>query len=936
MRSIFILAFAILMPCFAAQENIAANTAVTVSSVHPGTDGKNLTDGKKWDGKNSRWVSAAFDTAPWFVIDLGKEMTFNCVTFAFYKGYPSTDFDIDVWAENSWKTIRNVRGNASEECQIFLPNITASKLRFRQLRGASDSMARVYECEITKERLHISTMLNAEDGIIDATKAPQVTISNVTDTPAAITVNAEITPLTDVGSASREPAKTIDIANAIVYKLPLPKHYGIYRYTITLSTADGYTKTMKTGVYYTPTNAWKSPVSSPFGLHWKGVSAASYRKLGIPWLRSHDMRLYYWNGIEDDDGKQDWSIFKNAIQESIQSDIPNVLVVEGAPKRYSTAYDADTNSWGILGYYPPSDLGAWFTNYVYPLVDIAKSLPHRTYEIWNETWSYYRWRGLYGTPAELMHFNRINYEEIKRRDPSSLVFITDTRLGRTDSDLFSYAKLADDMLDLGLLRFTDIATYHAYGMASQKFVETIKQRLWNFGRDMQLWDTETGRYLTPVKITRSMADHRRFGADKIFIYNQDSDDIAERFARFYTPDEDKRPTEELVAFSAMARNLDDGLFLGCMERDGALLYLFANKGSAVVCAIASDKGDASITIPPDTKRGAYQLDIFGNRTVHTGSATVPAQRPLYIVNPAPEFILECISSELNTRASLGNKTITASDIPVFSAASSAAYAGELETFRLKLAAGRTNASMDGNALYDANFMLDILDGYRVLRARQDKAHRTNVNADLYPVAELIEKGITAKTKQNGALLNAERMLSRARKYLQFATALAAEGDEPGRQVMLSTAQYHLQAARSYLAKESPSPIYSAKMYFRSLKSELRSDVYDFIPGKAQPAVVSIANPFSKRMKGVITIAIPDGVTADKTTFTYDTAPFSRDNFTCSVSAGISMKKGSTFEIRVTDTTGILAHIARCRIVDTMPPAPVLLQKKATDAVTPGN
>jgi hypothetical protein len=563
-------------------------------------------------------------------------------------------------------------------------------------------------------------------------------------------------------------------------------------------------------------------------------------------------------------------------------------------------------------------------------VALAQNNPGRVWEIWNETWSYYRWRGLYGTPAELFHFNKINYDFIKKVDPSAIVMATDSKLVREAEDWVSYKGGIDDLLQLGYLRFSEIANYHAYGMITPDAIEVIKKRLWNYGRDQLIWSTETGLVKGPQAVLFHLLRHKAYGVDKIFYYNEEAGGYSDFF------DDLDAPTDELAAFSTLSRNLGDGKYLGQLEQDEVQWFFFANKKQLCAVVLSSDK--SKVKIPTDPKRTTRVSDMFGNEVRLSESVLVLSNRPLFVLDPSPELLAQGIESELQWRASrMKDKVQELSDLPAYVPGKTKEYFEALGKFAETLTIRRTSLAADENELRLGGEFLEIFDNLAILQTR--RGEMKVLPSDLSLVEKKIletEAEIFSRTKQNGALLNSERLLSRAKKNTLLARDLLLEKELCGAGVLLARAQADLSASSAWMKRETVADIYRPKIYFRSLKRLLRSDVYNFIPGKEQKAVVSVANPFSTPLAVQLELILPADWNSDRKSFVAAIPPFSRQNFDIKLSAPSAAKKGDIVEIQVREKNGVVeTHKAQVVMVDQLPAIPILSEKKEDDLL-PGN
>ncbi|MBL8991814.1 MAG: discoidin domain-containing protein, partial [Spirochaetia bacterium] len=730
-------------------ENLARGAKVKVSSVLLQNVGENLVDGGKNDGQKSRWVSANDDSQPFFELDFGSAKTFNQIIFTFYKmDFASSDFDLFIKRDGRWESFQQIRSNGLATRELVFPPVSGSGLKVVFLRGTRDNLVRLFEVEIFHDPnlvLVMEGIRGAENGVISASAKMTAEWKSIAAKPGKVDFHTEIIPLSGTGSRAVSDSSESLAESTAKIPLPIPKTYGRFLYVLSAADPAGSFRRVITNTFlHVPAAGEENRFSSAFGVHWAGVKAEAWKKLGIFWVRSHDTQAYYWDCIETEKGEVNWSPLDRELAATRNNALNPMLVLEGAPHSFSTAYEADRKEWGYLGYYPPSDLDAWFSHYVKPLVAKAQSNPGRVWEIWNETWSYFRWRGLYGTAAELFHFNRVNYDFLKKNDPGSLVVATDAKLVQQGDTWTSYKKGIEDLLDLGYLRFSDLANYHAYGFIEIDKIETIKNRLWNYGRDQQIWCTETGNVKGPQGLLTHMIRLRSYGVDRIFDYNPSG------FADFF--DASDAPTDELAAFSSLSRNLADGRYLGHLEKDGANWYFFAAKARLVSVVLSS--GEVNLAIPLDSGKGGKILDIWGNEVPASGKVRVATNQPLFVFEPAPPIFAAALDAELKGRTSrFPEKSFQ--PLPPLNEGDPSAYFSGLEKFAQTLASRRTSLAADEDELKWGGEMLEVLDALSMLRARRNEA--SFPKADLNAVEKnlkAVEAAIFAKTRQSGALLNA--------------------------------------------------------------------------------------------------------------------------------------------------------------------------------------
>jgi len=906
---------------------LARGAKVTSSSAYAQFGPSNLVDGGKDDGQKSRWVSAEDDLAPWCCLEFPAEIEFNQVVLTGYlKEFAQRDLLVKVRRGDSWVAVAKVEGNQERVIELAFPLVKTSGLRIEFQKGAKDHRVRLYEIELGKSDFRVASH-GLGRGIFGPAETPALTVQNLMPRPGAL--KWRLGTRTTQGNTETEwaPWRESLVTNEMALPWPKPARFGRARMVAELAALGGtFRGELDLGVLYVPASSAESRFSSPFGVHWKGVSGEEWRRLGIYWLRSHDCPEYYWNRIENPKGEIDWSTTRASLADTKAGGLNPVLVLEGVPPQYSTAYEAERLSYDGLEYYPPRDLVPWFTHYVEPFIRETQGFPGRVWEMWNETWSYYRWRGLRGTPGELFHFYRENYQRLKAKDPGVAVMATDTGLVKEGESIFTYRGLTDELLELGYLRFTDIANYHAYGPILPQYPAVIKKRLWAWGRDLPLWDTETGRIMGAGPLTQQALLHRFLGVERVFLYNDENG-----FSDFFAPD--GSPTDDLAAYSAVARNLGDALPLGRIQQDGVDYYLVAAKKHLL--AVLVPLAPSALRLSVDPSRALSIQDYHGNGMAAKGEIKVASNEPLYVWNPSPELLARALAAELETRFAAGAKAVA--ELPKLSPASASPYFAALLQYRAGLAARREGAMANSEELRVGGELLEILDNLAILQARRGESQ--NPPADLKALALRggeLNRMIQEKTRQNSLLLNAERLSSRASRLLDQARVLDKEGDGPGCAILSQRIASDFKAAAAYAANETPSALYRPKLAFRSLKRLLRSDIYNFIPGRAQPALICVANPYSHPLPVDLEVVLPPGWTMDLASTRATVAPLSRHNFEFTVTASAAAKKGDLVEILVKERSAVVApHRAQAVVVDRLPPLPVLSDKKEDD-LQPGN
>ncbi|HBE01401.1 MAG TPA: hypothetical protein DC049_02855 [Spirochaetia bacterium] len=924
--------------------NLALNKKITVSSTYSEYSGSSLVDGGKFDGKNSRWISESGDYAPFFELDFGKKTAINKICIFFYGlGYHGQNFDILIWDNDGWKIIKSIKGNKEINFEYTIRTIETEKIKYIQHSGYNDNMARIYECEaynIKNIDFIAEAIGGANDNIADYGEILYCDI----DIPAAEKTSIEmlmtVAPLSYPDKKHFTSNDIFTVGSNFRINFPAPKLSGIYRYCLELKKTGSDMKKRFDRTVFMVAPALKDNVyTSPFGVHWKTVNASSYKKLGVSWVRSHDTRQYYWYGIEGDNGSSDWSTVQKELNNTESAGLSQLVVLEGAPGRFTTASPGEKSEYGYgyESYYPVSDISSWLKNYLIPITQLSKNFRYRSYEIWNEVWSYYRWRGLYGTPAEYMNFLNVSYIEIKKIDPDACVVTTDVKAIHDLNDGISYRHFANDLFDLGYLRYSDAAVYHAYGEPKFNYIENIKKKMWGYARDMQIWNTETGRLIKPDKIAEWLSLARMYGVDKIYVYNEE--DEVYNFCDFF---DENGATADLAFFSTYIKSLGEALYIGYLSEDDNNQYLFVNKDKAVVvCVVKTGEGDHSLSIKPDIKRSSELIETFGNKIPFNGYAMLKPDRPFFVMNPSEEYVCKCISAEFQRRMQLGFKQSIAftEDIPVFKAPMKIDdFKETILSFEKKLIDRRITGKSADDFLYDSALFLDIIKNYKMLLARRGEyTPRKNNLAFIKNSIQKIKTDIKSKTGQRGSLLNTERLLSRAEKYILQIPLYLLDKDELAAQVILEYAAIDLETSKVYMNTEKSVEIYKPKIFFRTMKQNLRSEIFNFVPGTDQEGIVSIGNPFFEKIEGRITITGTSGIDYSPKSFDYNVDPLSRSLYKIMVKTAPTLKIGENIKIIFSDDSKkIESKTYNCIIIDKMPKAPIPNKNNVEDGVLPGN
>lgn len=865
-----------------------------------------FTPDKAGDGddsaKESRWVSSGEHSEHWLAADFGTVREVNQIGLKFWNdGCISADFDIQVKDGDAWKTVREVRGNALSDCRFAFPTAKTAGVRIVFKKQFPDKMVRLYEFAVFRleHPVEIAFSDGFRNGMLIAAQKPALELRNFAPrTPAELTVGIEL--LDENGKVLKTFREKRKFQDADSVPLPLPDQFGRYSYRVNLLPT-------QQAAFFFPSAAAKYKSSSPFGSHYHSSSDLYVNHAGIYWWRNHDV-YGRWSGISDEKGKIDWSGFDDRMAFVRANGIRECPVYLGAPRNYSTVLSGEPVSGphdSIYSYYPPADLDAWVSDYLLPMAErVKQASPHHVHEIWNEAWSYYRLRGLHGTAGEAAQLFRVSYEALKKADPDAPVYATDVKPEMIENR-YAFKNFGRDLFELGFLRYNDLLSYHSYGIMTYPRLEKMRRNLWDFGRDFELWSTETAVEGKPAyMLMESLAAHRGFGNGKTFIYSG---------SRWAPLSLDGQPTLYLVAQAALCRALGDALPLGSFEADGIRCFVFANGPEAVAVLFT----DSEQPVTPKFAAGELE-DMFGRKvtTVSKEEPAIARKAPLALVRKA---LAERIAFHATEAGGEGCQPLSAR----IAAAPDAGFAKLLDREIAELRKQRRTLSDD--RLYTSGKILDLLSNARIMLARRDGA---KFDA---PTLAAVRKAVagewraaTGKTGNNGVLLNTERLISRAQKEMQYAAEYDSDGDATARDFWLQSAADNLANAKARLGGEGIAKLYRTKSYFRSHKRLIRSERYCFPGGRAQEAVITLANPFGHELKGTLEVTPPPGWTSDRMEIPYQVPPMSRQLLDLKLTAPKEFKPGETVLFKATDRDGNFPEItAELEVLKKIPPYPVL-------------
>ncbi len=865
-----------------------------------------FTPDKAGDGndsqKESRWVSTGEHAEHWLAVDFGVSREVNQIGLKFWSdGSISTDFDIQLKEGDNWKTVREIRGNDKSNGSFSFQTAETTAVRILFKKQIPDKMVRLYELSVSRleHPVEISFSDGFRDGMLIAERKPALELRNFAPrTPAELTVKIDL--LDQAGKVLKTVEERRKFKDADSVPLPMPDRFGCYRYRVNLLPA------LQTA-YYFPSAAAKYKSSSPFGSHYHSSSDLYVNHAGIYWWRNHDV-YGRWSHISDDKGNIDWSSYDDRMNFVKANKIRECSVYLGAPRIHSTILPGEKVSGpndSIYSYYPPADLDAWVNDYLLPMAERAKKAsPFPVHEIWNEAWSYYRLRGLHGTAGEAAQLFRVSYEALKKADPDALVYVTDVKPEMVENR-YAFKSFGRDLFELGFLRCNDLLSFHSYGIMTYPRLEQMRHNMWDFGRDFELWSTETAVEGKPAyMLMESLVAHRAFGNGKTFIYSG---------SRWAPLSLDGQPTLYLVAQAALCRGLGDALPLGNFEADGIRCFVFANGPEAVAVLFT----DSEQPVAPKFAAGNLE-DMFGRKV-----ATVSKEEPVIARNVPLALVRKALSERIAFHAAEKGGDSFAPLAGQIAAAPDAGFTAVLDREIAELRKQRR--ALVGDRLYTSGKILDLLSGARIMLARRNQekfdaptldAVRKEVAAEWLAVKE--------KTGNNGILLNTERLVSRAQKEMQYAAEYDSDGDTVARDFWLQSAADNLANAKPRLAVEKMADLYKSKSYFRSHKRLIRSELFCFPDGRPQEAVITLANPFGHELKGTLEVKPPAGWTSDRMEIPYQVPPMSRQLLDLKLTAPKEFKPGETILFKAADRNGNFPAItAELEVQKKIPPFPVL-------------
>ena len=861
--------------------------------------------------KASRWVSRDTPEKHWLAVEFNQPREVNQVSLQFWNPtHLSVDYDIQTKSGDSWKTVRKVRNNRAVQSSSSFPTEKTEAVRVVFLKQLPDNMVRLYELGAFRQPHPVEAAFSdaLDGGLLIAERKPALVLRNC-DPGQTAKLPVHIRLLSGDGKKElKQLSGEYSFKETATVPLPLPDEYGPYLYEISLLQNP-------VPVMYLPAAAatWQS--SSPFGAHYHNYADAFVNHAGIHWWRNHDV-YGRWSDHADAEGKPDWSDFDKRLAFVKKNQIRECSVFLGAPRAFSTILPGEPvvgpQDW-IYSYYPPADLDAWMNRYLLPVVEkVKQASPFRAHEVWNEAWSYYRLRGLHGTAGEAVNLFRLSYEALKKADPEALVYFTDVKPEFGESP-YGFRQFGRDIFELGALRWTDLLSYHSYGVMTYPRLEKIRRNAWNFGRDFDLWSTETAVEGQPAyTLLESIVSHRAAGNGKTFLYT----------GNLWAPLMlDGKPTFYLVAQAALSRNLGDALPLGNFKRGNVRIYLFAN-GKNPAAVLFTDS-TTPVKLPLSSARVATAEEMFG-RKLDATAPILSRETPVFLRNVPDSMVRAALAEQIAFHSSEPEGKQFRPLIDKLMKCSDKQFTALLDREIAAIRTMRRTASAE--QLYVSNKVLDLLVHARIMLARRSGTDSVPA-AHLPALCRKIDaawKAAGQRTGGNGALLNTERLISRAQKEMQFAEMYASDGDTVARDLFAACAADDLANAEARLPQEKVAKIYKSKSYFRSHKRRIRSELYCFPNGRQQEAVVTLANPFGRELPASMTVTVPAGWKAVQDRLTGTVPPFSRLLLKLEITAPEKFTPGEKAKILLRDENGNFPPIeAECEILKKIPAYPVL-------------
>lgn len=419
-----------------------------------------------------------------------------------------------------------------------------------------------------------------------------------------------------------------------------PSKYGIYK-------IEAFVKTNNKGIFLEdlaviavlPGMSRFNRKESYFGGHIDGISPEwhinSAVKIGLSWIRAHDgIQVGWWNRVQPESQNQ-WVWPYDKMLKKIESNKINVL----GGLLWSPKWMHKENKGKE---YPPHDI-KFYRKYVGRVVDRYRSII-RHWEIWNEPYFKYYWKG---TAEEYVKLVATAKDVIKQIDPNLKI------VGGVLSPFeFRWSKEA---FDAGLLENIDVLSIHFsevdYSDAILKrFIDEVRRR----GFDGEIWNTEARVYSqeyavrdtvgeksrifhrnASIEIVRLLLENIAYGVDKIFYYHQINPDRRNIPQKCISYDDRKittgmwgrnnNPKSMLATYTSLVYMLRDTKFLEKLTYSGASFYLFSKNDYAVAAQLNNFdyKKCQPISEKLSGSCNAEHYDLQANKVEYSGNVVAP-------------------------------------------------------------------------------------------------------------------------------------------------------------------------------------------------------------------------------------------------------------------------------------------------------------------------
>lgn len=387
-------------------------------------------------------------------------------------------------------------------------------------------------------------------------------------------------------------------------------------------------------------------LSTSMGIHVganeTGVALA--KALGCSWVRILDAcGVTHWNVVEPERGR--WAFERDSwIDDAIDTYRKAGLKILGLLFR--------TPIWASSGDsvdHPPKDLEAW-RNYVRKVAQHFKGRIE-AWEVWNEPYGL----GLFGSKEDLyLQMVRIAAEEIKAVDPKAKIVAPCTYWRHE-----SIVSWTERLLEIGLLNFVDVFSFHGYEGYRPSDFERVKVWACADGKQRPLWNTEQGlvsqsfyrflpdayddpytRWITffpgnqvPTAreaaslLVKAYVSSLAAGCEKFFQYwAVPEDSLLPRMKSMSLLEFDNALRPKAVALAVVGWLLDGSKFVKA-ERKGDLWLVQFQKDKEAIAVAWSEGEPVTLTIA----KGEKVLTMMGTQVSREKGKIVLSSEPVYLV-----------------------------------------------------------------------------------------------------------------------------------------------------------------------------------------------------------------------------------------------------------------------------------------------------------------